>query len=318
MTAPVQLLPQNGDFGTALERARGIAAVAAEADGRPPVSDQALLAVAQGQRQLFFLGVDQASDQATTSPVVGFGILGEGEIDLVVDPAYRGRGIGTAALRLLLGEAEHTGTPLLSWSHGDNPAADALLAHAGFAPVRSLFLMELDPARLPHDGRDPLDSGDTNGVLLRAFDPGSASDANEWVRVNAAAFASHPEQGRITEADFAIMREEPWFDPDDLLLLVDAEAPGRVLGSTWIKTVRGEGTADTAPVAELYAIGVDPAYAGRGFGSLLLGATLARMAEHAPSAVELYVDGENARAVQLYERAGFTVRSRSRQWALSR
>lgn len=301
----------------ALTAARSLIADATAADGAPPVSDQALLAVAQGQRELLLFAESPVAER-----IVAAGIVGEGELDLVVRPDERGRGVGTAALGSLLAradaaraavavaaQADPDPAPLLAWAHGENPAAEALLSGAGFTPVRSLFRMGLDPALLPSDGRDPLAIPGRTDLALRTFEPGR--DAAEWVRVNAAAFATHPEQGRITEADFALIREEPWFDAQDLMLLTDAS--GAVVGSTWIKTVRDpqNGALET----ELYAVGVDPAHAGSGLGRILLDATLARMAQHRPDGVSLYVDGENERAVRMYETAGFTIDSRSRQWA---
>lgn len=315
-----------GAGSDAIAQVRRIAAAAELSDGRPPVSDQALIAIAQGGRELLLFS--PAAD-ATAAPVA-FGVVGEGELDLVVEPRSRGRGIGTAALEALLARAagavadSPAGTaPLLAWSHGENPAADALLARAGFAPARSLYLMSLDSSLLPDADRGPAAVPLPDGFALRSYGAGGdpAADAREWVRVNAAAFATHPEQGRITEADFALMRDEPWFDPADLLLLAAPAdpavpaAPARLAGYTWVKTVPGE-TADAAPAVELYAIGVDPAYSGTGLGRALLDVTLARMAQHRPASVELYVDGENERAVGMYERAAFTIASCSRQWAL--
>lgn len=301
--------------GGSLERARPLIERAERADGAPPVSDQAQLAVSQGQRELLLFGERRDGEP------IAVGIVGQGEIDLVVDPPARGRGVGTAALDALLARARQG--DVLAWAHGDGPAAGTLLEHAGFEPVRTLYRMALDPMLLPRAGADPLATPLPEGFELRAFDPADPADAPAWVRVNAIAFADHPEQGRITEADFALQREEPWFDPADLLLLAAPPAPAaddarsseagarqELAGSTWIKTVRtSEGTE-----TELYAVGVDPAFAGKGLGRALLAATLARMAQHRPDRVTLYVDGENGPAVHLYETAGFTIDSRSRQW----
>lgn len=281
----------------ALDAARALIQGAEQADGRPPVSDQAMVAVAQGQREMRLY-----REGART---VAVGIIGEGEVDFVVAPDARRRGTGSAVLADLI---DAVPGELRAWSHGENPAADALLQAAGFTPVRSLFRMALDPSLLPADGRAPEAVPLPAGYRLRTFDAARGSDSSDWVRVNAAAFATHPEQGRITEADFALMREEPWFDAADLFMLT---GPSGLAGYTWVKTVRGEGS---APAVELYAIGLDPAHAGRGLGRALLDVTLARMAEHRPKRVDLYVDGENERAVDLYLRAGFTIDSRSRQW----
>lgn len=304
MSTPItQLTAADGT----VEDARPILSRAEAHDGTSPISDQALLAVAQGQRKLLTF-------HNSVGETVAAGVIGQGELDLVVDPQHRGRGVASAALSLLL---PHAVGDTLAWAHGENPAANALLARAGFTPVRSLYRMALDPALLPTVG-SPVEV--PKGFTLRTFNPESSEDAAAWVRVNAAAFATHPEQGRITEADFALMRREPWYNNADLLLL---EAPGsqpgsgpRLAGSTWIKTVPTEDS-DTAGIeTELYAVGVDPEFAGQGLGRTLLDATLTRMAEHAPERVTLYVDGENERAVRMYESAGFSIDSRSQQWRL--
>ncbi|QIK62895.1 mycothiol synthase [Leucobacter viscericola] len=279
-----------------LATARTIIAAAEERDGASPVSDQAMLAVAQGQRELALFG-----DEA-----VAVGIVGDGEVDLVVHPEHRGRGIGSAALAELVARGSGSGGSgsLRAWSHGDNPAADAILAKAGFAPVRSLFRMALDPALLPSDGRDPLSLTPPAGFALRNCRSGDTTAAEDWVRVNAAAFADHPEQGRMTVTDFDLITQEDWFDPADLFILAGPE--GVAAGSTWIKTTPDE--------SELYAIGIHPDHAGHGLGRYLLDVTLARMAQHRPERVTLYVDGDNTRAVKMYEAAGFTIDSRSQQW----
>lgn len=285
-----------------VEQARPIIERATQADGVSPVSDQALLAVSQDRRRIALF---YAADDAARSTPLAVGIMGQGEVDLVVDPPYRGRGVGSTALQVLTMYGPRNG--LLAWAHGDNPAADTILARANFVPVRSLFRMALDPALLPGTGADPHAIALPNGYTLHTYGE-RPTDAADWVRANALAFADHPEQGRVTEADFALMREEPWFDASELFLLSGPE-PGLV-GYTWVKTVREGEQVET----ELYVIGVDPAHAGKGLGHALLDVTLARMAQHQPDRVTLYVDGENERAVNMYTAAGFTIDSRSRQW----
>lgn len=329
------------------DRVRQLLAEAERADGTPPVSDQTLLAAEQGRREVF-----------GSADAVGF--LGEGELDLVVRPSARGRGLGGRLLAEMLAaqdraaqdhtaqdhtaqDREGSGPELRAWAHGENPAAETLLRRAGFTPVRSLFRLALDPARLSAAiaGARPL----PEGFAARAFDPASDAQAEAWVRVNAAAFASHPEQGAVTLQDFRALQNEPWFDPADLILAFDTtgtavpaaspsnialpeqyggtislgdgdiarageSASQRLAGYTWIKTVREEDETET----ELYVLGVDPACAGRGLGAALLGETLRRMAAHEPRRITLYVDGDNANARALYDRAGFTVDQRSTQW----
>lgn len=296
-----------------LARVRALLDAAERADGFPAFSDQAVLAARQGRRRVFGLpGPDGSLD--------GAGILGEGELDLVVRPEARGRGIGVRLLEGLVRAQDHTPGELRAWAHGTNSAAVVMLTSAGFEPIRSLYRLALDPqdldtaiAQLP-----PL----PRGIVARPFQTDLDADIDDWVRVNAAAFAEHPEQGAVTRADFVELSNEPWFDADDLILAF-AEAGARtadagrgssarapLAGYSWIKTLRSPERVET----ELYVLGVDPAYAGRGLGAALLGETLRRMREHRPDRITLYVDGDNAPARRLYDRAGFTVDQRSTQW----
>lgn len=304
----VSVIASGDEHGMAI--ARAIISAAEKHDGVSPVSDQAMLAVAQGQRELLLFG---------EHAVVG--IVGDGEIDLVVRPEYRGHGMGTAALDELVSRSSGSASsrllplrPVRAWVHGKSPAAAALLTRGGFAPIRSLFRMALDPELLPAGSLSPASLTPPTGFSLRAFrNDGLAfrDDAKEWVCVNAAAFAHHPEQGRMTVTDFTLIAQEDWFNPGDLFLLfADGEKgqAGAAAGSTWIKTTQHE--------CELYAIGIHPDHAGHGLGRYLLDVTLARMAQHHPNRVSLYVDGDNSRAVKMYEAAGFTIVSHSQQWEL--
>lgn len=295
---------------------RGILEDAELIDGTPPVSDQAVLAAKQSKRELYGIRGD-------TRAFDGLGILGEGELDLVIHPDARGRGLGTAALtEMLAAKDPEASRELRAWAHGENPAATALLAGAGFAPIRTLFRLALPPADLPAAiaGARPM----PEGFRMTPFEPGNKAHADEWVRVNAAAFASHPEQGAVTLEDFRALTREPWFDVNDLRLAFDGD--DRLAGYAWVKTSGAEpsgaepsgaessGARTSTTETELYVLGVDPGYAGRGLGAGLFGESLRQMATHSPDRITLYVDGDNERARALYDRAGFVTDAISTQW----
>ncbi len=140
------------------------------------------------------------------------------------------------------------------------------------------------------------------GVTLRAFRP--ERDEHAWLAANAAAFAEHPEQGRMTLADLRARESEPWFDPGGLLL---AERDGTLVGFVWTKLV--------GPVGEIYAVGVVPRAQGAGLGRALTLAGLDHLRRHGAHRAELFTDADNAPAVHLYETIGFVVDRTDTQYA---
>ncbi|TDE88322.1 mycothiol synthase [Occultella glacieicola] len=221
--------------------------------------------------------------------VVGYAQIADSSAELAVDPAARRRGIGGALLDAVLADAPDAHV----WAHGDLPPARALAALRGLRVVRDLWVMTAPaPAQERTDPTGP--AGPVDGVRVRTFEPGRDEEA--WLSVNARAFADHPEQGRTTRADLDARMAQPWFDPSVFWLAEDVNT-GRVLGSMWVKI--------SEAVGEIYVLGVDPAAQGRGIGGLLTAHAMAAFAARDLSALELYVEGENAPAIAVYERAGF-------------
>jgi mycothiol synthase len=272
---------------------------ATAADGVRPVSEEGELRLRHG-------GPAGGRDLVVRDPggdPVGYARLEQddaaAEVELVVHPAHRRRGVGTALLGRVVELAGPR--PLSGWAHGDLPAATALAGGHGFDRVRVLLQMRrpLDddagaPAELPE------------GVHVAAFRPGV--DEQAWLRVNARAFATHPEQGRWTEQDLLLREAEPWFDPAGFLLAWrgDPGAGGTLLGFHWTK-VHPPGDAGPDAVGEVYVLGVDPGGHRRGLGSALSVAGLRYLAGRGLTVAMLYVDESNAAAVALYRGLGFQI-----------
>jgi mycothiol synthase len=271
-----------------------LAAAASRADGATSLSEDAVLRLRAGDGAVRHLlreedGVPVGYAQLVPTGQGGF----EGE--LLVHPEHRRRGHGGA---LLAAVGAHAGdAPVRLWSHGDTPGAAALAARAGWTRARELLRMERPSAGLADLPRPDL----APGLRVRPFVPG-ADDA-AWVALNAAAFAGHPEQGRWGPEDLRARLAEPWFDPSLLLL---AESPDGLAAFCWMKVEDGLG--------ELYVLGVDPARSGAGLGRALLVRGLAAVAGRVGS-VDLYVDGDNVRAVRLYTGLGFTRAATDVQYA---
>ena len=217
----------------------------------------------------------------------GFALLHDDNLDLAVHPRARGRGLGAALLAAALTGADE-GRPLDAWSHGNHPAAARLARRFGFRRVRDLWVMRRDATRgLPEAPAVP-------GVRVRTF---RAGDGIDLLRVNAAAFADHPEQGHLDAGGLAERMAEPWFDPAGLLVAEDAE--DRMLGFHWTKQ-------HSADVGEVYVVGVAPEAQGRGLGRLLTVAGLRHLSGLGVREILLYVEADNTPAIRMYERFGFT------------
>jgi mycothiol synthase len=197
---------------------------------------------------------------------------------------------GAVALHTVSG-----GDDVLVWSHGKRSPLEHFLREEEFVPVRTLHQMR---RRLT----DPVEVGPApEGVSVRGFVAGQDEEA--FLRVNAAAFAHHPEQRSWTRADIEAREAEEWFDPKGLLL---AEREGVILGFHFTKRHPGGR-------GEVYVIGVDPAAQGLGLGAHLLAAGLRYLQDNGAGSVLLYVDDDNP-ARELYLRSGFTDVDRDVQW----
>jgi mycothiol synthase len=261
---------------------------AADADGVGPLSEHGMLRVrhgAPGGSDVLATAGRQLAGYAyldEPDPTGGSEVTGE----LVVHPGRRREGVGSALARELVARAQ--GHPVRVWAHGDLPAAAALARSAGFERFRALWQMRRPLA-------DPVpEVSFPAGTTLRTFRPGQ--DEEPWLRLNAKAFAKHPEQGSWTRRDVELRESEPWFDPAGFFI---AEHDGTMTGFHWTK-VHPDG------VGEVYVVGVDPDAHGSGLGKALTVAGLRYLRDRRLREVMLYVDEDNTAAIGMYQHLGFT------------
>ena len=284
-----------------------VAEAARMADGVAPLSEPTLLHLRYGGREPgrdLLLGVHgEIAGYAYT------GTPGAPEADLsgelVIDPARRRQGLGLALLRAVIAEAD--GHAVRMWAHGDLPAAASLARSAGFERFRALWQMR-------RSLRDPLaEPALPAGSTLRTFVPGR--DEQEWLDLNARAFAKHPEQGAWTRNDLDLREREGWFDPAGFFI---AERRGAMAGFHWTK-IHGPGDADgpgdagspsaadaPAGIGEVYVVGVDPGEQGTGLGRALTLAGLHYLRDRGLPEAMLYVDEDNVPAIRMYRALGFS------------
>jgi mycothiol synthase len=206
--------------------------------------------------------------------------VGDAPVDMAVHPDHRRRGHGTALVDILLSQGERR-----FWAHGDLPAARSWAALLGLQRERTLL-------RLALRGVDALSAVSTPAATtIRPF---RDEDLAGLLALNARAFAEHPEQRGMDRAEFERRASSDWFDPAGLFV---AEQGGNIVGFHWTKVDEGMG--------EVYVLAVDPDHHGTGLGAALLRRGLDHLADVGVNAVELYVEEENAGALDLYSSAGF-------------
>ncbi len=253
-----------------------------EHDGVDPFNDAGRLGV-RGERPAvhWFAVGEELLGYAQTDPEHDSAVL-------CVHPQHRREGIGTRLVQSIRAQGDH----LSWWALGNQNGARGFADRIGFNPQRQLLIMER-PLTEP-----PRSSSPASGVEIRPA--ADAGDLDAVVRVNALAFADHPEQGAMTRSDLDGPRAQEWFNPADLLLAVQGD---EVVGFHWTKLVQET----DKTVGEVYVIGVLPTASGQGIGRVLLEAGLLHLHQRGAQRARLYVEAEASRTVAMYSAAGFEV-----------
>jgi mycothiol synthase len=183
-----------------------------------------------------------------------------------------------------------SGSQTSVWSR--RRSLDDALARSGFTPVRSLAFMVVD---LPLPMK--------NEILVDRFGEGSEK---RLLSINRETFGAHREAGGLDDSELASLMSEPWFDGDGILF---HQIDGTDAGFCWTKMhENGDG--------EIYRIGVDQRFQGRGLGKAMVAAGYRHLVEkHGVDRGTLWVDESNVAAVKMYEGLGLRVESRNREFS---
>lgn len=303
-----------------VERLEALAQRAFSVDEAQPFSEQTLVEARKWSRGES--GAVRILEAREAGEARGFAtLIDDGDsclLEAAIAPAARERGLGTALISEALTRVEGN---VAAWVHGgpdaSSPAmisAQRLAKSQGFVAQRELFKMGLaltDETRasvLAEAEAAPLPVN----ISLETY---TEQDAAGWVEANAAAFADHPEQGKLTLKDLEERTGSDWFRAEGFFLAKDGK--GDIAGSHWTK-IPAQQTG--ALEGEVYAVGVTPDWQGKGLGRSLTLAGMAYLARiyyeqgRKLDRIVLYVDADNSPAVALYRSLGFSPLTIDRQY----
>jgi len=213
----------------------------------------------------------------------------------MVDPDWRGRGLGGEVLRWLIGQPAGT-VETQSWT----AEADALLRGHGLRPVFAEDVLRIELAtRPPVPGLPP-------DIALTAWAP---DRAERFFRVYEATFRDRPSfPGWPAPKWIAWISEDEDFAPEWTVL---ATRNGVDVGFV----ACAHGSAEL-PEGWIVQLGVVPATRGGGLGAALATWALDQMATAGLSGALLDVNANNPTAARLYRRLGFTAIGRRARYRM--
>ena len=270
-------------------------------DGRPPLGDHALSALAQVPPSVGCFAVLAPSGlvaYAQATPTIE--ALPTWTIDVAIDPLHRhdAAAILDAALGAAVAWVRPRDAASVQWWCRQPTDIDHDVAERhGLLPRRQLLEMHVDVRHEP----------ERSSLRTRSFVEGL--DEQSLLEVNNLAFATHPDQGNWTLTALQGRFASEWFEPAGLLLHFDAH--GTMLGFCWTKIHGADGGRNSGQpdIGEIYVLAVHPDHGGRGLGRALAVAGLQSLAARNVRRVMLFVDGGNTAALSVYRQIGFEVTS---------
>jgi len=304
----VKLLEHLGT--TTQEKVLALIADATKQDGAPPVAEHVLLHLRYGGDKAARPLIMESGEE-----VIGYAHIdltdeiGGPRAELVIHPKHRNQKLGS---QLLAEVTKITGDRLRLWSHGDSVNAQKMAENRGFKRVRTIIQMR-------RSLNDPI-ADINNSIEIRNFLNGIDND--EWIALNNRIFNDHPEQSSWSNRDLDIRIREDWFDDKGFLVVTEN---GKMVAFCWTKIHGGhshkhadhEESHAHDPIGEIYIMGVDPDYSGRGFGGAITIAGLQHMRYQGIFSAMLYVESQNESALKLYRGLGFTEWGRDVLYKLS-
>jgi mycothiol synthase len=214
-------------------------------------------------------------------------------LDSWIHPDHRRKGLATRLLPQAMSRAREAGARVIHVNiMEDNAAAKTVLSKFNFKCVRKFFQLKLDMTRM---NREEANHALQESHYLRR------GEEEKLTHIQNRSFAGTWGYNPNTIEMITYRTNLSRFSLEDVLL---AHEGGKVIGYCWTeKTGEREG--------QIYMLGIDPDYRGKGIGRRLLLAGLAHLKSKGSQVAVLTVDSENEEACSLYDSVGFELQASS-------
>ena len=223
--------------------------------------------------------------------------IGRVILDCWVHPEHRRRGLATKLLGYATNRTKELGAKVAHVNiMEDNVVAERVLCRLGFNLVRRFLKLRLGIADVCW--------ADINQAALgcRYLQHG---EEVELTQLQNRAFAGTWGYNPNTVEEITYKTNLSNCSPEDVVLACDGD---KVVGYCWTQ-VACKGGVPSERKGQIFMLGLDPDYRGKGIGKKILLAGLAHLKSRSLQVAELTVDSENKVACALYKSIGFKVQT---------
>ncbi len=216
-----------------------------------------------------------------------------------IHPEHRRRGLSRKLLSYSMQRAKELGAKVAHMRiMEDNVLAKSVLAKLGFECVRRYLELRLDISEVPQQALEQAAPG------CRHLQPG---EEGKLTRIQNRSFAGSWGYNPNTVEEIVHKTNLSNRSPENVILAYDGD---KLVGYCWTEVTNNEEAGDRR-AGQIYMMGTDPDYRGRGVGKRVLLTGLIYLKNRGARVTKLTVDSENQAALVLYRSVGFKVQTTS-------
>ena len=227
-------------------------------------------------------------------------IIGRVILNCFIHPDHRRRGLATKFLGYATLRAKELGVKVAHVNIApDNVAAKIVLSKLGFRFVRRFLQLRLDMTKLRWQDMDQA------ALPCRHLHYG---EEDKLTQIQNRSFAGIWGYNPNTVEEIIYRTNLANCSPEDVILACDGD---KVIGYCWTRIMYEAEADGKGRKGQIFMLGVDPDYRGRGAGKAVLLAGLSYLKSKGLRVAELTVDSANKAACSLYRSVGFESSSSS-------